>query len=199
MCRREGIKLNFKGYRCETAKCPMEREGRNRPPGQFGWKRGRRSDYAVRLREKQKVKRYYGVLEKQFRLYFKEAERLRGNTGEQLLSLLERRLDNVLCKMNFMPSRRAAREFISHGHVYVNGRRVDVASYQVNQGDKITVRTKDKITNLVKANIEAKGGVVQPWLQVDPAGPSGVVVALPSRDDVQIPVQEQFIIEICSR
>jgi small subunit ribosomal protein S4 len=199
MCRREGIKLHFKGWRCETAKCPMEREGHDRPPGMFPWRRARMSDFAVRLREKQKVKRYYGVLEKQFRRYFAQAERLRGNTGEELLTLLERRLDNVVYKLNFMPSRRAAREFVTHGNIFVNGKKVDIPSYQTCQGDKITVRPKDKLVNLVKSNVEGKGGAVQHWLQLDPAGPTGTVVALPSRDDVQIPVQEHFIIEISSR
>ncbi|MBN2211109.1 MAG: 30S ribosomal protein S4, partial [Sedimentisphaerales bacterium] len=194
------IKLMLKGARCETAKCPMERQDRNRPPGMHGWRRGRGSDYAVRLREKQKVKRYYGVLEKQFRLYFARAERLKGNTGEHLLTLLERRLDNVVCKMHFAPSHRAARQVIAHGHVKVNGRKVDVPSYMVKPGDKITFKAKDATTKLVRSTWESDPNApVQPWLSVDLAQNMGMVVALPTRDDVQIPVEEQLIVELCSK
>jgi len=199
-CRREGIKLILKGPRCETAKCPMEREDRNRPPGMFPWRRGRLSDYGVRLREKQKVKRYYGVLERQFRLYFRRAERDRRNTGAALLSLLERRLDNVLYKMHFVESRKHARQLIGHGDVRVNGKKVDVPSYLVHQGDQITVKPVERVVKRAKATLEALGNApVQAWLQVDAGVPAGTVVALPTRDDVQIPVEEQYIIEICSR
>ena len=200
MCRREGVKLMFKGMRCETAKCPMERQDRSRPPGMHGWRRGRGSEYAVRLREKQKVKRYYGVLERQFRLYFRRAERMRGNTGEALLGLLERRLDNVVCKMHFAPSRRAARQMIAHGHVRVNGRKVDIPSYLVKVGDTITFKPVERTAKLAKAFWEADPNApVQAWLQVDPTNRTGTVTALPTRDDVQIPVEEQLIIEMCSR
>ena len=200
MCRREGIKLLLKGARCETAKCPMEKQNRNRPPGMNSWRRGRRSEYGVRLREKQKVKRYYGVLEKQFRLYFKKAERMRGNTGDALMSLLERRLDNVVRKMNFAESRRSARQRISHGHVRVNGRKVTVSSYLVKQGDKISFRPNDKTTKLIHAQWEADPNApIQSWLQVDPAKNEGMVVTLPTREDVQIPVEEQLIVEMCSK
>ncbi len=200
MCRREGIKLMLKGARCETAKCPMERQDRNRPPGMHGWRRGRGSAYSVRLREKQKVKRYYGVLERQFRLYFARAERLKGNTGEHLLTLLERRLDNVVCKMHFAPSHRAARQVIAHGHVKVNGRKVDVSSYMVKPGDKISFKAKDATTKLVRSCWESDPNApVQPWLNVDLAQGMGTVVALPTRDDVQIPVEEQLIVELCSK
>ena len=123
-CRREGIKLTLKGIRCETAKCPMEKQNRNAPPGAHSWRRGRQSDYGVRLREKQKIKRYYGVLERQFRIYFKQAERVKLNTGEALLALLERRLDNVVYKMHFALSRNHARQMIAQGHIRVNQKRM---------------------------------------------------------------------------
>ena len=190
----------LKGTRCESAKCPMEKQGRNKPPGMHFYRRGRVSEYGTRLREKQKVKRYYGVLERQFRGYFRQAERVRGNTGEILLSLLERRLDNVVCKMNFAPSRRQARQLVAQGHIHVNGRKLDVGSYLVKQGDKITLRSAEKTAKMVKTHIESDPSApIQPWLQVDASKPEGVVVALPSRDDVQIPVEEQLIVEICSR
>ena len=126
-CRREGMKLMLKGIRCETAKCPVEKKQRNLVPGMHTWSRGRKSEYGVRLREKQKVKRYYGLLNKQFMIYFHKAERARGNTGQMLLQLLERRLDNVVYKLNFAPSRKASRQLISHGHIYVNGHKVNIS------------------------------------------------------------------------
>lgn len=199
-CRRESIKLALKGARCESAKCPMEKQDRSKPPGMHSWRRGRRSEYATRLREKQKVKRYYGVLEKQFRLYFQKAERQKTNTGDALLQLLESRLDNVVYKMHFANSRKAARQLIAHGHVQVNGRRTDIPSFQVRQGCKITLKASEKTSKLVKDNLDAEASSpVQGWLQIDPAKPEGIVVALPTRDDVQIPIEEQLIIEICSR
>ncbi|MCK5565700.1 MAG: 30S ribosomal protein S4, partial [Planctomycetes bacterium] len=139
-CRREGMKLMLKGPRCETGKCAIERRERNMAPGMHGWRRGRHSDYGVRLREKQKVKRFYGLGEKQFMLYFRRAERRRGNTGEVLLELLERRFDNVVYKLNFASSRKEARQLIAHGHIHVNGRKVDIADFTVKIGDKITVK-----------------------------------------------------------
>ncbi len=200
MCRREGIKLMLKGLRCESAKCPMERQNRNRPPGMHAWRRGRGSDYGVRLREKQKVKRYYGVLEKQFRSYFKQAERMTGNTGEELLQLLERRLDNVVFKMNFAASRRQARQIIALGHIRLNGKRMDIPSYIVKQGDKISFRSKEKTGKMIRNHLEAvPGAVIQEWLQVDLTKLEGVVAALPSREDIQIPVEEQLIVEFCSK
>ncbi|MBN1766057.1 MAG: 30S ribosomal protein S4 [Sedimentisphaerales bacterium] len=200
MCRREGMKLFLKGLRCETAKCPVERQDRNKPPGMASWRRGRSSDYGIHLREKQKVKRYYGVLENQFRSYYKRAVRMQGNTGEELLGLLERRLDNVIYKLNFASSRKKARQIIAHGHIHVNGRKVDVPSYLVRQGDKISLKAADKTKKLVKSYLETEGGVsLQTWLQVDAATMSGVIVALPTRDDVQIPVEEQLVVEFCSR
>ncbi len=200
MCRRESMKLFLKGDRCETAKCPIEKQNRNKPPGMHSWRRGRGSDYSLRLREKQKVKRYYGVLEKQFRIYFRKAERGYGNTGEQLLILLERRLDNVVYKLNFAVSRRKARQLIAHGHICVNGHKVDIASYLVNQGDKITVSDNEKTKKMVKEYLDSEAGAaVQSWLQVEAAKLEGTIAALPGREDVQIPIEEQYIVELCSK
>jgi len=200
LCRREGVKLLLKGGRCETAKCPIEKKQRNLAPGMHGWRRGRMSEYAVRLREKQKVKRYYGLLERQFIKYFHEAERLKGNTGENLLQLLERRLDNVIYKLNLASSRKAARQLISHGHIYVNGQKVDVSNYVIRVGDKITVKESDRSTKRIKQQLESNPNfTTQSWLQLDREKPQATIVALPIRDDVQIPVEEHLVIEFCSR
>ena len=200
LCRREGIKLMLKGTRCTSAKCPMERQNRNRPPGMHFWRRSKGTTYGIRLREKQKVKRYYGLFEKQFTRYFKMAERARGNTGEVLLQLLERRLDNVVRKLGFAASPKAARTVITHGHIEVNGRRVDRPSFQVNVGDRITVRNNERSQKYVRFNLETCGGAgSQGWLQLVPEKLEGTVSALPNRDDVQIPVEEQLIVEMCSR
>jgi small subunit ribosomal protein S4 len=200
LCRREGMKLMLKGIRCETAKCPVEKKQRNLAPGMHGWRRGRASEYAVRLREKQKVKRYYGLLERQFMRYFHKAERMKGNTGETLLQLLERRLDNVVYKLNFAPSRKAARQLISHGHVYLNGRKVDISDYTTKIGDKVTVKGSEKSVKQVKQQLESNPSfAAQSWLQLDREKPEATVVALPSRDDIQIPVEEQLVVEFCSR
>jgi small subunit ribosomal protein S4 len=198
-CRREGIKLMLKGVRCETAKCPMEREYRNNPPGMHLWRRGKSSEYGVRLREKQKVKRYYGLLERQFRLVFARAEKSAENTGVALLRLLERRLDNAVFKAGFAISRKTARQAICHGHIMVNGRRVDRPGYLVQQGDRLSVRGREKSRNYVIDQIGEDPRQVQSWLQVDPKKPEAVVIALPGRDDVNIPVEEQLIVEFCSR
>ena len=200
LCRREGIKLMLKGVRCETGRCAMERQWRNKPPGmQKTWRRRKVSDYGIRLREKQKVKRYYGVFEKQFLIYFRMAERARGNTGEALLSLLERRLDNVVWKLGFAPSHRSARLLIGHGHVYLNGRRLNRPSYLVKKGDRITVKPSERSKKYVRAALGEQGPAVQPWLQLDSQQLEATVTALPTREDVQIPVEEQLIIEMCSR
>jgi small subunit ribosomal protein S4 len=199
-CRREGVKLMLKGIRCETAKCPIEKKQRNLAPGMHGWRRGRASEYAVRLREKQKVKRYYGLLERQFMRYFHRAERMKGNTGETLLQLLERRLDNVVYKLNFAPSRKAARQIIAHGHIYVQGRKVNISDYTTKIGDKITVKNSPKSLKRVKQQLEINPNfTAQNWLQLDSTKPEATVVALPTRDDVQIPVEEQLVVEFCSR
>jgi len=200
LCRREGMKLMLKGIRCETAKCPIEKKQRNVAPGMHGWRRGRNSDYAVRLREKQKVKRYYGVFERQFMRYLQIAERMHGNTGQVLLQLLERRLDNVVYKLNFAPSRKAARQLIAHGHIYVNGRKVNIPSYLTKVGDRISVKPSDKSIKKIKEQLETNPNfTTQTWLQLDRDKPEATVVALPSRDDVQIPVEEQLVVEFCSR
>jgi len=199
-CRREGVKLMLKGIRCETAKCPIEKKQRNLAPGMHGWRRGRGSEYVIRLREKQKVKRYYGLLERQFMRYFHEAERMKGNTGETLLQLLERRLDNVVYKLNFAPSRKAARQLISHGHVYVQSRKVNISDYTTKIGDKITLKGSEKSRKRVKQQLESNPNfTTQNWLQLDIEKPQATVVALPTRDDVQIPVEEQLVVEFCSR
>ncbi len=199
-CRREGMKLMLKGIRCETAKCPVEKKTRNLAPGMHGWRRGRQSEYAIRLREKQKIKRYYGLLDKQFMRYFHKAERLKGNTGETLLQLLERRLDNVVYKLNFAPSRKAARQLISHGHVHVNGRKVNISDYTTKVGDKINLKASAHSVKRVKQQLETNPNYsAQGWLQLDLDKPEATIVALPSRDDVQIPVEEQLVVEFCSR
>lgn len=200
LCRREGMKLFLKGAKCETAKCQVERRQRNLAPGMHGWRRARLSEYGVRLREKQKVKRYYGVYEQQFMRYFHEATRLRGNTGENLLQLLERRLDNVVYKLNFASSRKGARQLIAHGHVHVNGRKVDVSDYRIKVGDKIDLKDSDKSVKQVKQQLESNPNfTTQTWLQLDRERPAATIVAFPTREDIQIPVEEQLVVEFCSR
>jgi len=199
-CRREGMKLMLKGGRCETGKCAVEKHERMMNPGMHGWRRGRNSDYGVRLREKQKVKRYYGLGERQFVRYFRKAERTKGNTGQVLLELLERRLDNVVYKINFAPSRKAARQLINHGHVCINGRKVNKADFTLAVGDKIELRGSAKSRDLVKAQLSSNPNyVVQGWLQVDLDKPAATVVGLPSREDVQLVIEEHLVIEFCSR
>jgi small subunit ribosomal protein S4 len=200
LCRREGMKLMLKGIRCETAKCPIEKKQRSLAPGMHGWRRGRSSEYGVRLREKQKLKRYYGVMEQQFMRLFRQAERTKGNTGEMLLQLLERRMDNVVYKLNFAPSRKAAKQLVAHGHIYVNGHKVDINSYITNIGDKITIKGSEKSIKKVKAQLESNPGFsTQGWLQLDREKPEATIVALPTRADIQIPIEEQLVIEFCSR
>jgi len=200
LCRREGIKLMLKGARCETAKCPMERQWRNNPPGMHSWRRGRGSEYRLRLREKQKVKRYYGVFEKQFMKYFRAAERTRGDTGAALLSILERRLDNVIYKLGFAPSRAAARQTIAHGHVHVRDRRINKPGYLVEVGDRISIKDSPKSRKMIQARLEELGEPhVQNWLRLDLTKMSADVVSKPTRDDVMIPVEEQRIVELCSQ
>ena len=194
------MKLMLKGIRCETAKCPIEKKQKNLAPGMHGWRKGRLSEYGVRLREKQKVKRYYGLNNQQFMRYFHEAERLMGNTGTTLLQLLERRLDNVIYKLNFASSRKAARQLITHGHIQVNNKKVDIPDYTVAVGDKINLKTSNKSVKKVKQQLESNPNFsVQSWLQLDREKPQATIVALPSRDDVQIPIEEQLVVEFCSR
>jgi len=190
----------LKGNRCETAKCPVEKKQRSLAPGMHGWRRSRSSEYGVRLREKQKVKRYYGIFERQFMRYFHEASRLKGNTGQTLLRLLERRLDNVVYKLNFAPSRKSARQLVTHGHIYVNGHKVDLPDYSVEMGDKITLKGAEKSVKRVKQQLEQNPSfTTQGWLQLDRNKPEATIVAIPTRDDVQIPVEEQLVVEFCSR
>ena len=198
LCRRDGMKLFLKGSRCDTTKCGIER--RETPPGQQLQRRGKLTDYGVQLREKQKVKHYYGVLERQFRGYFKKAEHTKGNTGDVLMSLLERRLDNVVHRMGFGLSRNAARQLINHGHVTVNGRRCDIASYMVNVGDVIRVKNRAKSLDLVRASLAEHRHDVPDFLSVTESDiPEGIVGRLPQAEDVSIPIQTQLIIELCSR
>lgn len=200
LCRREGIKLMLKGARCETAKCPMERQGRSTPPGMHSWRRGRGSEYRIRLREKQKVKRYYGVYEKQFRRYFQIANRQKGNTGSALLSILERRLDNVVYKLGWAPSRSAARLAVCHGHIHINGRRAGAPGYVVRVGDRVSVKESERSKKLIRAWLEELGEPhVQNWLRLDLIKLQGEVTAVPTRDDVMIPVEEQLIVELCGQ
>lgn len=200
-CRRESIKLMLKGSRCESAKCPMEKPSRNTPPGGTrSFRRRQGSEYGKRLREKQKVKRYYGLFDRQFRTYFAKAQRSRENTGEALLCLLERRLDNVVHKLGFAPSRKAARVALAHNHFKVNGRRVNKPGYLIKIGDRLGVRSRDASRAMVRSRLEQDPNrPVQPWLKLDATALEGSVVALPSRDDVQIPVEEQLVVEFCSR
>jgi len=199
-CRREGMKLMLKGLKCETGKCAVEKRERHMAPGMHGWRRGRNSDYGVRLREKQKVKRFYGLGEKQFMHYFRQAGRVKGNTGTVLLELLERRLDNIVYKLNFAPSRKSARQLISHGHIHVNGRKVDIADRTLKIGDKITLKNSEKSLKRVKEQLEVNPNyTIQGWLQLNPAKPEATVVALPSRDDVQLVIEEQLVVEFCSK
>jgi len=199
LCRREGAKLFLKGTRCLSDKCAIER--RNYPPGQHGRRRGRRpSDYQVQLREKQKVKRIYGVFERQFRKYFKEAAQRRGITGEALLITLERRLDNVVYRMGLALSRSHARQIVRHGHIHVNGGRVDIPSYQTSQADVIAVAPKSKKNTEIKMAAEnAAAGQRPAWLQVDLDALQGTVAQLPTREDIDIEIQEQLIVELYSK
>lgn len=199
LCRREAVKLMLKGVRCETAKCPMERQWRNSPPGMHAWRRRKPSDYGLRLREKQKVKRYYGVFEKQFKVYFTMAERARGNTGNVLLSMLERRVDNVVWKLGFAGSHKAARQAVVHGHIQVNDRRINRPGYLVKKGDRISARPREKSQKFVRAALGDGGPPVQSWLDLNAERVEGTVTALPTPEDVQIPVEVQLIIEACSR
>lgn len=198
LCRREGMKLFLKGQRCFTDKCAVSR--RDYPPGVHAQKRTKVTDYGVHLREKQKLKRIYGVQERQFKLYFREAERLKGNTGEHLMALLERRLDNVILAAGFALSRNHARQLVNHGHFTVNGRWVDVASFTLRPGDVIGVRNKEKIKKQVADALEVnKSQPVPTWLEVNRDTLSARVNGTPRREDIPHPIQEQLIIELCSK
>jgi small subunit ribosomal protein S4 len=196
-CRREGIKLFLKGARCFTEKCAIER--RNYPPGVHGLNRGKLTPFGIQLREKQKAKRIYGVLEQQFRKYFVWAEREKGITGENLLKLLERRLDNVVFRLGMAASRREARQMVAHGHFQVDGRKVSIPSYIVEVGEMIQLRPTSKLGERVADNVNAGRGQVPPWLELHAPEKQGVVRGLPLREDIQIPVQEHLIIELFSK
>lgn len=197
LCRREGLKLFLKGSRCFTDKCAIER--RNYPPGEHGLGRSKQSPYGQQLREKQKARRIYGLLERQFRRYFEWAEREKGITGENLLRFLERRLDSVVYRLGFASSRKEARQMVAHGHFQVNGRKVHVPSYLVRVGDVIQLRPGSKLQERIAENVAAGRGQVPVWLEVVPAERRGVVRGLPLREDIQLPVQEQFIVELYSK
>ncbi len=195
-CRREGQKLFLKGERCLTDKCGIER--RNYPPGEHGRGRMRQSEYRLQLREKQKARRYYGVLEKQFRNYYAKASRQPGVTGANLLRLLETRLDNVLVRLGFAGSRRQARQMIRHGHWMINGRRVDIPSYQVRPDDVIMIKPGSKSEPTVRDATELTSAVPA-WLQADHDGLTAKVLRLPERGEIATPVQEQLIVELYSK
>ena len=197
LCRREGMKLFLKGTRCFTDKCAIER--RNYPPGQHGLNRGKLTPFGVQLREKQKAKRIYGVLESQFRRYFQWAEREKGVTGETLLRLLELRLDNVVHRLGFAASRRESRQMVAHGHFQVNGRKVSVPSFLLKVSDRIELRPTSKMGARVDDNLNAGRNQVPQWLEMDPGAKRGVVRSLPLREDIQIPVAEQLIVELYSK
>ncbi|MGE5631142.1 MAG: 30S ribosomal protein S4 [Caulobacteraceae bacterium] len=198
LCRREGSKLYLKGDRCYTDKCAVAR--RTYAPGQHGANKKKLSEYGIQLREKQKVRRIYGVLEKQFRDYFDEAERLRGVTGENLLRLLELRLDNVVYRMGFGESRSEARQLVRHGHFTVNGKKVNIPSYQTKLNDLIAVKADSKNTEKFKNLGENSAAKTAPqWLSVNPEMMEARIVALPAREDIDIPIEEHLIVELYSR
>ena len=199
LCRREGMKLFLKGERCYTEKCAIEK--RNFPPGQHGkTRKSKMAGYGVQLREKQKVKRIYGVLEDQFRRYFEQAERTRGITGETLLQLLERRLDNVTYRLGLATSRPQARQLVRHGHFMVNGRKVDIPSFSVKPGDLVAVRQSSRANaSILHALEEVKGRGVPEWLRFDPEAMSAKIGSIPTREQINLPVQEQLIVELYSK
>lgn len=198
LCRREGMKLYLKGDRCYSDKCSIDR--RNYAPGQHGQRRSKNSEYGMQLREKQKVRRVYGVLEGQFKGYFEKAERQQGVTGENLLRILERRLDNVVYRLGFANSRAQARQLVRHNHFTLNGHKANIPSMQVNIGDVIQLKEKSKNSALIKEIIENLGQKTPPaWLELDPENLAGKVVALPTREEIDVPVQEQMIVELYSR
>ena len=201
LCRREGQKLFLKGPKCYTEKCPVDR--RTYPPGQHGPAQARRrkqSEYAGQLREKQKVKRIYGVLERQFRRYFEEADRQKGVTGENLLRLLERRLDNVIYRLGFATSRPQARQLVRHGHFTVNGKRADIPSFSIKAGDVVEVKASSvKNPAIIYAMDEVKSRGIPEWLELDGEKLTGRLMAAPTRDQLNLPVEEQLIVELYSK
>jgi small subunit ribosomal protein S4 len=197
LCRREKMKLFLKGPKCDSMKCPIER--RPYPPGEHGRGRIRESEYMIQLREKQKARRIYGVLEKQFRRLYEEATRQKGITGENLLRMLELRLDNVVYRAMFGASRNQARQLVRHGHISVNGRRVTIPSYQVRKGDVIELRDKARDMIVVRHNLDTLDRTVPPWLERDAEGTKVTVRDLPMREHIDVPVREQLIVELYSK
>jgi small subunit ribosomal protein S4 len=201
LCRREGMKLYLKGTRCESPKCAIDR--RNVAPGMHGYRRGKLSEYGVRLREKQKLKRFYGLFERQFRRYFELASRSPENTGEVLLSLMERRIDNVVHRFGFAPSRPSARQLVSHGHVLLNDRVCTIPSLLVKAGDTITIKNRPRTVQLVKLNLQDNPPPVPDYLErTETEPPAGRMLRLPARSDIDPriqDIQENLIIEVSSR
>ena len=197
-CRRENVKMFLKGEKCYTSKCAME--SRPFPPGQHGQRRGRLSDYAAQLREKQKVRRIYGILEKQFRLYYKEADRIKGSTGENLFKLLEGRLDNVTYRMGFAASRSEARQLVRHNAVLVNGEKVNIPSYQVKPNDVVSIQDKRKAQLRIKGALDAaKQRGFSEWLSVDVSKMEGTFKQIPERSELPADINEQLIVELYSK
>lgn len=196
LCRREGMKLYLKGERCYTDKCAVARRGT--PPGQHGARRTKVSNYGIQLREKQKVKRYYGVLETQFRNYYAMAEKQAGITGDNFLSILETRLDNVVYRLGFAASRKEARQLVRHGHFTLNGHKANIPSMLVKPGDIIDAKEKSKSSPKIK-ELKEKAVTVPKWLDADVEKLQGKVVALPSREDIELPIEEHLIVELYSR
>lgn len=197
-CRRENMKLFLKGDRCYSDKCSFDR--RSYPPGQHGQRRSKFSDYGIQLREKQKVRRIYGISEKQFRLIFSKADRQKGITGANLLGILERRLDNVVFRLGFTSSRTQGRHFVRHNHFTVNGKKVNIPSYIMKAGDVIELKEKSRTVTAISESLETivRRGVPQ-WLELDKDGFKGVIKSLPAREDVTLPIQEQLIVELYSK
>jgi small subunit ribosomal protein S4 len=199
LCRREGLKLFLKGTRCFSDKCAIER--RAYPPGEHGKsRRVKETNYGQQLREKQKARRVYWLLERQFRHFFTKATESKGVTGDVLLQMLERRIDNVLYRLGFALSRKQARQLVAHGHVLVNGRKVNIPSALVKVGDEITLKEKSRQMNVIQSALESrKGQSVVEWLELRSDGPSGRVLSIPTRDSIQAPVNEQLIVELYSK
>lgn len=197
LCRREGMKLYLKGDKCYTDKCPINK--RNYAPGQHGQSRKKVTEYGMQLREKQKVKRFYGITESQMVKYFNKADSMRGITGETLLQLLESRLDNVVYRMGFAASRAEARQLVTHGHFQLNGRNVDIPSLLVAIGDVIEIKAKSRSSEKIKGILENHNGNTVSWLNIDLEKAKGTIVAAPSRDDIDIPIEEHLIVELYSK
>jgi len=206
-CRREGVKLHLKGERCNSGKCCIEKarsgqdkDKRPNPPGMHNWRKGKLSDYGVRFREKQKVKRYYGVYERQFKNYFALATKQKGNSGTNLLVLLERRLDNVVCRGSLAASRAQARQFINHGHIAVNGKKMDIPSYLVKEGDVISYVNHEASQKMIQTVYESLAAREIPsWILKTPDKAEIKVTHMPVRNEVALELNEQYIVEFCAR